>query len=224
MRADFGDDVFARDASAMKAIVWSLEVVQQGTDFAPYTSRYDQYLHGKVTLSDAELRGLRVFEDPAKGNCASCHPSRGKEGAAPLFTDFGFVALGVPRNRAIPANRDPAFFDLGLCGPLRTDFAGRADYCGRFRTPSLRNVATRRRFMHNGLFTSLAQVVRFYATRDTDPARWYPRGVPDDLPARYRGNLEATPPFGRARGGRPALTEQEIADVVAFLGTLTDAP
>ena len=222
LRAAFGDDVFASDARAMKAILWSLEVVQQDRDFAPYTSRYDRYLRGAIALTPAEQRGLRVFEDPAKGNCASCHPSRGQDGAAPLFTDFGFVALGVPRNRAIAANRAPAFFDLGLCGPLRTDLATRADYCGRFRTPSLRNVATRRRFMHNGVFTSLAQVVRFYATRDTDPARWYPGGVSDDLPARYRGNLEETPPFGRARGGRPALTEQEIADVVAFLGTLTD--
>jgi cytochrome c peroxidase len=224
LRSTFGDDVFARDASAMKAIVWSLEVYQEGEGFAPYSSRYDRYLRGKAALTDAEQRGLRVFEDPAKGNCASCHPSRGRDGAAPLFTDYGFIALGVPRNPAIAANKDPAFFDLGLCGPLRTDYLGRADYCGRFRTPSLRNVATRRRFMHNGVFTSLADVVRFYATRDTAPARWYPHGVADDLPARYRGNLEQTPPFGRARGGRPALTDREIADVVAFLGTLTDAP
>jgi cytochrome c peroxidase len=219
MRAAFGADVLDRDALAMKAILWSLEVYQQTpADFAPYTSKFDDVLRGRATLSAQEARGLALFEDPAKGNCASCHPDRPKDGAFPLFTDFGMVALGVPRNRAIAANRDPAFFDLGLCGPLRTDLAGRADLCGRFRTPSLRNVATRRRFMHNGAFTSLAEVVRFYATRDVTPARWYPRGVPDDLPAAYRDHLERGAPFGATR----RLSDQDVADLVAFLGTLTD--
>jgi cytochrome c peroxidase len=219
MRAVFGDDVLDRDASVMKAVLRSLEVYQQGPDFAPYASKFDRMMRGKASLTAQEQRGLALFEDPEKGNCASCHPSRGVNGAAPLFTDFGYVALGVPRNRAIAANRDATFFDLGLCGPLRTDLRGKAAYCGMFRAPSLRNVATRKRFMHNGAFTSLDEVVRFYATRDSDPARWYPRGVPDDLPAAYRANLEEKPPFGRRKA---ALTDAEIADVVAFLGTLTD--
>jgi cytochrome c peroxidase len=70
--------------------------------------------------------------------------------------------------------------------------------------------------------------VAFYATRDTDPGRWYPRrgdgGVDklDDLPPRYRANVNMDPPFGGAPGGRPALGDREIDDIVAFLGTLTD--
>jgi len=57
------------------------------------------------------------------------------------FTDYGYVALGLPRNPAIPANAEPGYFDLGLCGPLRTDFLGKKQYCGFFRAPTLRNVA-----------------------------------------------------------------------------------
>jgi hypothetical protein len=72
-------------------------------------------------------------------------------------------------------NRDPRFYDLGLCGPDRTDLIGHADYCGPFKTPTLRNVARRGSFFHNGRFHNLRQVLEFYATRDTDPARWYPR-------------------------------------------------
>ena len=126
----------------------------------------------------------------------------------------------------------PAYFDLGLCGPLRTDLRDRPDFCGRFRTPTLRNVAARQSFFHNGAVHDVAEAVRFYATRDTNPAHWYGRegrsagGAPrafDDLPERYRGNVESGPPFGGKRGSKPALSERDIADIVAFLGTLTDA-
>jgi cytochrome c peroxidase len=225
-RALYGNEVFADVEGAFQRMTLALQQYQlEDADFHAYTSKYDEFLRGRAKLSEQELRGLALFNDPAKGNCASCHPSeRRPDGAFPLFTDYGFVALGVPRNHAIPANADPRFFDLGLCGPLRTDLMSRPDLCGRFRTPSLRNVATRHRFMHNGVFTRLDEVVRFYATRDTSPERWWPRGLPDDLPAPARANLERGAPFGRPRRGTPALDEGEIADVVAFLRTLTDEP
>ena len=227
MRALFGADVFERNSeAAFDAALLALEIFQQSpNDFYPFTSRYDEVLRGRATLTAQETRGLALFNDPAKGNCASCHLSEIKsDGALPLFTDFGHIAIGVPRNPQIKANADPAFFDLGLCGPLRTDFANQADYCGRFRTPSLRNVALRQSFFHNGAMHTLEDAVRFYAQRDTDPARWYgASGAFNDLPARYRANLNTEAPFGGARGGTPSLTEAEIADVVAFLKTLTDA-
>jgi cytochrome c peroxidase len=213
MRAVFGADVLDRANTALKALTLALEVYQQDpAQFYPYTSKFDDVLRGSATLSVTEARGKALFDDPHKGNCASCHPDTVTTGF-PAFTDFGFVALGVPRNRAIPANADPAYVDLGLCGPYRTDLAGRVDACGKFRTPSLRNASVRRRFMHNGAFTSLTQVVRFYAGRDHQPATW---GALDDLPVRYRDNLERGAPFSSR------LTETDIADIVAFLGTLTD--
>jgi cytochrome c peroxidase len=59
-----------------------------------------------------ETRGLALFNDPAKGNCAHCHISaRGADGTPPQFTDYGLAALGVPRNTQIPANGDPSFYD-----------------------------------------------------------------------------------------------------------------
>ncbi|HKA90571.1 MAG TPA: cytochrome c peroxidase [Haliangiales bacterium] len=220
-RETFGDDVFADPALATKAILLALEVFQQSpAEFYPYTSKYDAYLRGQAKLTDAEARGLALFNAPAKGNCASCHPSAIKGGGFPAFSDFGFVAVGVPRNPEIPANADPAYFDLGLCGPFRTDLRGRHEYCGMFRTPTLRNVALKRRFFHNGSFRDLTQVVRFYVERDVHPEKFYPRGAFDDLPPEYRANVNAEPPFGRR--AEPALTEADIADVVAFLGTLTD--
>lgn len=213
-----------------RTLLKALEVYQQDwTVFYPYSSKYDAFLAGRAALTPQEARGLQLFEDKAKGNCASCHVSRrANDGTPPQFTDYGMIALGVPRNPAIPANADPEYHDLGLCGPYRTDFLDRAEYCGRFRTPSLRNVATRRSFFHNGAVHSLRDAISFYATRDTQPERWYPRrpdgriDAYDDLPARYRANLNTDPPFGGKPGDAPALSAAEIDDIVAFLGTLTD--
>jgi len=226
MREAFGPHVFDDPARAWNALVLALEVFQQSpADFYPYDSKYDAFLRGRATLSPAETRGLAAFNDARRGNCASCHVSAIKRGAFPNFTDFGLIAIGVPRNHDIPANADPAHLDLGACGPLRTDLKGRDEYCGRFRTPSLRNVALRGVFFHNGAYKSLDEAVRFYALRDSAPQRIYGAGRArrfDDLPRKYQANLNQDAPFGAKPGGRPSLTEAEIADVVAFLKTLTD--
>ena len=194
------------------------------------TASTTRFSRGKARLADAELRGLALFNDPRKGNCAACHPSgRGSDGAPPLFTDFTYDNLGVPRNARIPANADAAYHDLGLCGPERTDLAARADLCGAFKVPTLRNVATRRVFFHNGELDSLTRALEFYVQRDTDPSKFYPRRADgtvdkfDDLPAANRGNVNQTEvPYNRHEGEAPALTDAEIADLVAFLSTLTD--
>jgi cytochrome c peroxidase len=147
----------------------------------------------------------------------------------PAFSDYGYVALGLPRNADLPANADPRYFDLGLCGPYRTGLAEQPDTCGKFRTPSLRNVATRQVFFHNGVVHALRDAVAFYATRDTQPERWYPRAHDgalvrfNDLPPADRANVELGPPFGRSPHARPSLSDADIDAVVAFLATLSDA-
>jgi cytochrome c peroxidase len=228
-RETFGDQVFDDKELAFKAVLMSLESFEQSPgEFYPYSSKYDAWLRHRTSLSAEELRGLAAFDDPARGNCARCHPSGMRRGAFPQFTDFGYAAVGAPRNAAIPANADGRYFDLGLCGPFRTDLADKKEYCGLFRTPSLRNVATRRVFFHNGVFHRLEDVVRFYAERDTQPQKSYPRAaggevvIFNDLPAQYRGNVDIQAPFDRHPGDPPALSEADIHDIVAFLNTLTD--
>jgi cytochrome c peroxidase len=226
----FGDTIFSDVERAFRAITEALEVFQQDFhEFYPYSSKYDAYLAGRVALTAQEARGLALFNDPAKGNCSNCHRSvQGKDGTPPQFTDYGLIAIGVPRNPAIPANADANFFDLGACGPLRLDLPSHSEYCGRFRTPTLRNVALRTTFFHNGVVHSLHEAVEFYVDRDSNPGRWYPHdatsGVQkfNDLPEPYRANVNMEPPFGRGPDDPPALSPTEIDDVIAFLGTLTD--
>jgi cytochrome c peroxidase len=198
--------------------------------FHPYTSKYDYWLEGKAQFTPAEERGYRLFNDPHRANCAGCHlaqPSR--DGLPPLFTDHQFEALGVPRNTKLAANRTPAYFDLGICGPIRTDMRAQKQFCGMFLTPTLRNLATRHAFFHNGVYHTLQQVMDFYDFRDTAPQRIYPRGASgqplrfDDLPAAYRANVDTIdPPFDRRAGAPPILSRSEEQDVIAFLRTLTD--
>lgn len=230
-RRVFGADILDRPEDAFDRATFALQQFQkEAPEFHPFDSKYDLFLDGKAALTESELRGLAWFNSPGKGNCAACHTSaRGADGSPPLFTDFTYDNLGVPRNPAIPANADPGYFDLGLCGPDRTDLSARGDLCGAFKVPTLRNVATRKAFFHNGVFHDLRDAIRFYVRRDTNPEEWYPVGADgtvqkfNDLPAAYRANVNTTEaPYNRQPGMAPALTEAEIDDVVSFLKTLTD--
>jgi len=112
-----------------------------------------------------EQQGLEIFEAENKGNCAACHPSQpGENGQPPLFTDFSYDNLGIAKNSDNPfLNQDIAFnpdgegfVDIGL-GATVQDSAEN----GKFRVPTLRNVALTAPYTHNGLFTTLKEVVEF---------------------------------------------------------------
>lgn len=256
-RQAFGAGVFDDTAAAFSKAGLALQAYQlEDRSFHPYSSKYDLYAANKIggTLTPAEVRGFKVFADPKVGNCASCHyQGAGLNGSSALFTDFSYEAIGVPRNPAIPANADAAYVDLGLCGPLRSDHPPAAGntFCGMVKAPTLRNVATRKAFFHNGVMHSLEQVIRFYNTRDTWPEIWYPTvggkprakpdaGFPtyglvttqytggtvkkyDDLPPQFVANIDTQMPLdGRQAHSAPPMSEQNVADLICFLNTLTD--
>ena len=235
-RAVFGEDVFTESVRGSTALLLCLEVFQQSPkDFYPYSSRYDAYLRRQIKLGPGEQRGLALFDDPKKGNCASCHPSRIRHDGFPSFTDFGYAALGVPRNRAIAANEDAAFYTWAV-RPGRADLTRKMNTAANFARAVLAKCRLAPCLLSQWcFFTRLDQVLQFYAERDTKPVRWYPK-VPgpfrnkhakidifDDLPPAYRANVNREPPFGGRPGSAPALGKHEIRDVVAFLKTLTDA-
>ena len=228
-KAIWGDHVFDDQTLAFDRLGMALAAYQrEDNDFAPFTSRFDLWRQGKVQFTANEQRGFALFNDPLKGNCAACHPSTGPDPKTPpLFTDFSFDNLGLPRNMLIPANADPDYFDLGICGPERTDIKDQS-LCGQFKVPTLRNIALTAPYFHNGVITTLRETVRFYVTRDTNPELWYPTvdGVVqkfNDLPQRYHGNVNTLEvPYNRHPGEAPALDDEEIDRVVDFLNTLTD--
>ncbi len=235
MRAEFGNNVFQDSDSAYQKIGTAIAAFELTPSFQSFSSKYDAFIQGKTTLTPNENRGMMLFMDTKKANCVSCHVMnpKSKDPKDSLFSEFSFYATGIPRNRAIAQNANPNFFDLGLCGPVRSKPALTAnvpvnisidDFCGKFRMPSLRNVAERQAFMHNGFFKDLREVVGFYATVSSDPQRWYgPAGVPNDLPMAYLKNIvKDRPPFNRPRSAGPVLSPVEVDDIVAFLHTLSD--
>jgi cytochrome c peroxidase len=227
----FGDQIIQQPDLLVDEAMFAVGRYQfEDPSFHRFTSKYDYWLEGKARLSQAELRGLRLFNDPDKANCAGCHLSKPTaDHLPPLFTDTQYEALGVPRNRDLPINKDPKFYDMGVCGPFRTDTAALTQYCGMFLTPTLRNVATRHVFFHNGVYHDLKQVMDFYNLRNTNPEKIYPlnaSGKPqqyDDLPVKYHANIDvADAPFDRKLGDKPAMTDDEVKDIIAFMNTLTD--
>lgn len=206
----YGAKAFADPNKAYDYIADAIAEYEKSYELNRFDSKYDLYLAGKAALSEQELRGLKAFNDEKKGNCAACHPSkRGEDGTPPLFTDFTYDNLGVPKNPEnpfyyLPKEFNPAgvgFVDLGLGGVLN-----KPEENGKFKVPSLRNIAITGPYLHNGVFKTLRQVVVFYNTRDVGP--WPEPEVPANVNKDELGNL--------------GLTEQEIDDIVAFLHTLTD--
>ncbi|HYS14108.1 MAG TPA: cytochrome c peroxidase [Burkholderiaceae bacterium] len=229
-RSVFGSNIFADVDLAYDRMTFALAQYQkEDAEFAEFSSKYDAFLRGQATLAAQELRGLALFNDPNKGNCAACHPSaKGADGSLPLFTDFTYDNLGVPRNPDLQANADPTYFDLGLCARPDGSLSTRTDLCGAFKVPSLRNVGLRHTFFHNGQFKTLKDALTFYVQRDTNPEKFYPTvgGVVqkfNDLPPQYHPNVNRTEaPYNRNPGDVPALTDAEIDDLVVFLNTLSD--
>jgi cytochrome c peroxidase len=220
---------FDAPGPAMHALGEAVQAFLTSDALSPFSSKFDDFLRGRTHLSPLEARGLAAFKDAARGACNFCHVVydawNRPEGS--LFTNYGYDALAVPRNRSIAANADRNRYDVGLCERTQTAVpSADPQWCLRFRTPSLRNVAVRERLMHNGVFSSLRDAVAFYATRTSNPDRWYPPGAEfDDAPAQYRRNVNVLSlPYGGAKGGAPAMSDDDVDAIVAFLQTLTDEP
>jgi cytochrome c peroxidase len=204
VRSGAYSEEFAREYGAsggMNEVGQALADFLTSPEMAPFSSPYDDYVRGVAPLPDAAARGLAAFKDPARGACDGCHKLDDRSGDPQRspFTDYGFEVLGVPRNPRL--GLAAGVYDLGLCERVHED-----RFCGAFKTPSLRNVAKRPAFMHNGVFTTLRDAVKFYADRKADT-------VSDDLPEAYRAGVNDD--FAH-------LSEQDVDDLVAFLTALND--
>lgn len=180
-----------------------------------FSSKFDAYTKKQVELTPLEKQGLSLFNGKAK--CDKCHESDSKGNTPALFTDFGYENIGLPTNTDFlnPMNRHNAPTDFGLGGELINSpnpawKALAVQNMGKFRTPTLRNVAkgeNNKRFMHNGVLKSLEEVVHFYNTRDVDPI-WRTPEVSMNMETGEVGNL--------------GLSKKEELAIVAFLRTLSD--
>ena len=207
IRALLGPEPWTQDA-LVALVSDSLAVFQRSAMFQPFDSKFDRYLRGESKLTPLEEQG-RVLFFSTLVNCNSCHMlERGRE---ETFSDYTFHNIGVPTNPLLSHLQQP---DLGLGEhPNVTDAAQR----GKFKVPTLRNVAVTAPYMHNGVFKELRTVMAFYNKFIlVDPINpetgqpWRPPEVPQNIS------------HDLLRQGQP-LNPERMDAIIAFLRTLTDA-
>ncbi|UKM65829.1 cytochrome-c peroxidase [Flavobacteriaceae bacterium GSB9] len=147
-------------------------------------SKFDKYLLGETTLTPEELNGFNVFLDENRGDCFHCHGSDKN----PLWTDNKFHNNGLDEN----------FTDLGL-GAITGDTSDN----GKFKTPSLRNLAFTAPYMHDGRFTTLEEVINHYS-----------EGL--------KNSSTIDPLMKKVAQGGVELSEKDKTDLKAFLLSLSD--
>jgi cytochrome c peroxidase len=217
----------AKSAMNYDRIGLSIAAYEASSEVNAFTSKYDYSLMGMTKRSKMERRGFALFE--GKANCKACHPSSGH---LPLFTDFTYDNLGVPKNPENPVyNYDPTFIDLGLGGFLETrqDWVGYSmENYGKVKVPTLRNVDLRpypefvKAYSHNGYFKSLKGIVHFYNTRDVLSVCEGDYTEAEALAANCWPPPEVEATVNRDELGNLGLTEEEEDAIVAFLKTLSD--
>ncbi|WP_239451280.1 cytochrome-c peroxidase [Methanosarcina horonobensis] len=207
----YGPDTLDNVDRAYDYTAEAIAAYESSAEVNRFTSRYDKFLAGEYTLSEEEQLGLELFD--GKALCSNCHPSSGSK---PVFTDFTYDNLGVPKNSdnpfyGLPKAFNPlksAYIDLGLGGSGRAEIVEPEKEEGKMKVPTLRNIGKTAPYTHNGYFTNLEDLVHFYNTRDIESEGWPAPEVAANVNTGELGDLE--------------LNETEEKAIVAFLLTLDD--
>ncbi len=218
-KALYGEDIFESAELTYDALTESIAVFEQTAFFSPFDSKYDRYLRGEYQLTEQEELGMTLFFSQQFTNCNECHqlnkrPLTTKE----TFTDYRYHNIGVPKNTALRKlnQSQENYVDTGLLNnPVVSDDKQK----GKFKTPSLRNIALTSPYMHNGVFQELKTVIAFYNQYNSKKPKnqinpetgkhWEQAEIPENIA------------FDLLKKGSP-LDEQRIKALVAFLKLLTD--
>ena len=218
--AVYGATAFDDVETAYTNIATAIAAFEQSTEMSPFSSKFDAVrTTGDITIfSESERRGMQLFMDPVRAKCANCHvitrPPVGATDENSIFSDFNYFNIGVPVNPANPSTD----IDIGLAGNVNIDAADITTEEGKFRTPTLRNIAETAPYMHNGVYQTLEDVIRHYditvATYLDDPgfvSQISPQSVP-----------EVTTNIAEELKVSLGLTPQEYIDLESFMRTLSD--
>ncbi len=229
----FPETEFTNEEATYNNIGIAIAAFERSAAVTRFTSKFDQFwqacqanridVSAIDTLTDlatlpagilttGQLRGLALFNDVNKGNCAACHRTTNytdTDGTVfpPLFTNYTYDNLGIPTNPRVYELAGGSPPDLGLGG--RTDIIEPSSQNGKFKVPTLRNIAKTAPYGHNGYFPTLAEIVSFHNTRDVLPSAWEKPEVPE--------NVTTTGGIGNL-----GLTRIEELQLVTFLMSLTD--
>lgn len=215
----FGEDVWDQVDTAYAAMTECIAAFEQTPEFAPFDSKYDRYLRGEYRLTEQEDLGMTLFFSQQFTNCNLCHQLKPRAAmAGETFSNYEFHNIGTPPNRALRAlnGKGEAFVDRGLLDHPAVDDSAQA---GRFKVPSLRNVAVTGPYMHNGVFKDLRTVVLFYNKYNSRSTR---RQINPETGERWAGPEVGENLSLKELETGPALDDRRVDALVAFMKTLTD--
>ena len=218
----FEDDGILEDAEkGYAAMTRAIAAFERTETFSPFDSKYDRFLRGEVQLSEQEELGRVLFFSQQFSNCNQCH-QLGKSAIDPreTFTNYSFHNIGVPENLDLRAQNGVAVgtVDDGLAA--NPEVAGDPEERGKFKTPTLRNVAVTGPYMHNGVFTDLRTVILFYNKYNTKSEK---RRINPETGKPFRAPPVPDTISEKELTDGPALDDEKVDALVAFLKTLTDA-
>ena len=225
------DGSSGQQAKVFDAAATAISAFEQSPIFNKFNSKFDYVLKGRARFTPLEAKGFEVFN--GNGNCAACHISEATYDEndniiqPPLFTDFTYDNIGLPRNVNISGSPDE-----GLGGQLRNKGLEKILFeteIGKHKVMSLRNIALTAPYGHNGSMATLEQIVHFYNTRDTlgyvddvNHPRFGKTGWPAPEEFYDEDTGERIDTVNTEELGDLGLTRLEEKALVAFLKTLTD--
>lgn len=189
----YGSDIFNDSELAYGAMADAIAAFEHTDDFAPFDSKYDRSLNFPATyafyIESAAAKGKSKFFSSDLA-CASCHQLKSVGSKQEPFTSFEYHNLGVPTNQVLKAERESRDLahgiDLGLANNTNIAAEDVTTSEGKFKVPTLRNVAVTAPYMHNGVFERLDTVMRFY-----EHARVVGRGETSTIVNPETGNVFA---------------------------------
>lgn len=214
----FGASIMGAPERAFQAITESIAAFERTATFAPFDSKYDRYLRGEYELTTDEELGRVLFFSQLI-NCSNCHLLDTREFSVhEIFSNHEYHNIGLPANRDVRRVNgvEDGYIDPGLSGnPQVADPA----MLGKFRVPSLRNVAVTAPYMHNGVFQELRTAILFYNrfTLSNSQSQTNPETGKLWEEAEVAGTID----LELLRDGQP-LAENHVVALVAFLKALTD--
>lgn len=211
----FGKNIFNQTTQAYKAMSDAIGEFEKTDTFAPFDSKYDRVLRGEDEFSFKELSGKSLFFSQQFTNCATCHQAKPNGHSQETFSNYEYHNIGVPSNPKLEQQLGKAVNDRGLLdNPQVTDPV----HLGKFKVPTLRNVAVTAPYMHNGVFNELATVIKFYdhflvgSRHKTNPQTGLEWAQPEVVQTLANAEL---------KDGRK-LKKVQVEQLVCFLRTLTD--
>lgn len=215
----FGTDVLTDPDAAYDALAEAIAAFEATDTFAPFDSKYDRFLRGEVELTREEDLGRILFFSQQFTNCNQCHQlSKSAIDPAETFSNYEYHNIGTPVNVAARQENGVRsdHVDLGLlANPLVTDPKQK----GKFKVPTLRNVAVTGPYMHNGVFADLRTVLLFYNKYNSKSEK---RQINPETGQTWAAPEVATTLSVDLLTHGPALEDERIDALVAFMKTLTD--